>query len=68
MEFFPESAGRCLQAAAVVRGAIECVVIVLVVLAPWPLGSVHPAFEALLYAGLAGVLLLWGAPSSWKGG
>jgi len=36
-------------------------VIALVVLAPWPLGSVHPAFEALLYAGVAGSFLLWGA-------
>jgi O-antigen ligase/tetratricopeptide (TPR) repeat protein len=51
----PARADRCF------RAAIEAVVLALVCLAPWLLGSVEPAFEGLLYAGVALLLLLWAA-------
>jgi O-antigen ligase/tetratricopeptide (TPR) repeat protein len=40
--------------------AMETLVILLVTLAPWAFGAVHPATELVLYAGLALVLALWG--------
>jgi O-antigen ligase len=43
------------------------VVIVLVCAAPWAFGSVHPAFEGLLYAGVAVVLLLWAGAALLEG-
>ncbi|HEX5269840.1 MAG TPA: hypothetical protein VFW33_05100, partial [Gemmataceae bacterium] len=60
MNSSPEvSPPRPSRAAAVVGGLMECVVLVLVCGAPWAFGAVHPAFEALLYAGVAALLLLW---------
>jgi len=38
------------------RGAMEVVVLVLVVLSPWAFGCVHPLFERALFSGLALVL------------
>jgi len=59
MEPTSEPAERRPRAAALLRGAMECVVILMVCLAPWAFGAVQPAFEALLYAGVALLLLLW---------
>ncbi|MBL8797520.1 MAG: O-antigen ligase family protein, partial [Planctomycetia bacterium] len=41
--------------------AQEALLLLLVVLSPWPFGSVEPIFEAYLYYGLALLALLWGA-------
>jgi O-antigen ligase len=62
-----EPAGRRTRAAALARGVLEGVVIALVCLAPWALGSVHPAFEGLLYAGVGLVLVLWAARALLEG-
>jgi tetratricopeptide (TPR) repeat protein/O-antigen ligase len=43
------------------RGAVEAVVLLLVVLSPWAYGSIHPLSRLGLYAGLAVVLALWAA-------
>jgi hypothetical protein len=59
MESQQQPAASRLRASAIVRGILEGVVVVLVCAAPWAFGAVHPAFEALLYAGVALVLLLW---------
>ena len=42
------------------RGAIECVLIVLLCLAPWGFGGFEPVFEVLLDLGLLILLALWG--------
>lgn len=39
--------------------AIEVTVLAMVCWSPWPFGSVHPAFEYLLYAGVALSCALW---------
>ena len=44
----------------ILRGTMEAVVLLMVFLSPWPFGSVHPPAEALLYAGVALLLVLWG--------
>src|SRR5665213_2919273 len=44
----------------ILRGMMEVVTLLLVFLSPWPFGSVHPPAEALLYAGVALLLTLWG--------
>jgi O-antigen ligase/tetratricopeptide (TPR) repeat protein len=59
MESRPQPAESRLRATAIARGILEALVLALVCAAPWVLGAVHPAFEALLYAGVALVLLLW---------
>jgi O-antigen ligase len=48
---------RCL---AVLPGVMEGLLLVLVCLSPWAFGAVHPLSELVLYAGVAGLLLLWG--------
>jgi O-antigen ligase len=53
--------------AALVRGALEGLVLALVCLSPWALGSVHEAFEGLLYAGIGLILLLWAARALLEG-
>jgi O-antigen ligase/tetratricopeptide (TPR) repeat protein len=40
---------------------MELVLLVLVCLSPWALGAAEPGFEAILYAGVAVLLLLWAA-------
>ncbi len=45
---------------AIIRGMMEAVVLLLVFLSPWPFGSAHPPAEALIYAGVALLLALWG--------
>jgi tetratricopeptide (TPR) repeat protein len=40
---------------------IEGIALLMVCLSPWAFGAVHPVFELLLLAGLAVILLLWGA-------
>ncbi len=59
MESSSETAGARLWSIAVLRVTMECVVVALVCLAPWALGAVHAAFEALLYAGIGLLLILW---------
>ena len=60
-----------LQAASrLLGGAMEALVLALVCLAPWPYGSVHPAFEFPLDAGVAALVALWGgglAKARWDG-
>jgi O-antigen ligase len=67
MEPLPQARASRSPAAALVRGAMECVVIVLVCGAPWALGAVHPAFVGLLYAGVGLLLLLWAARALLEG-
>src|SRR5438270_774412 len=67
MEPHAQPAGPRHRAAAAVRGILEAVVLTLVCAAPWALGAVHPAFEGLLYAGVALVLLLWAASALLEG-
>jgi O-antigen ligase/tetratricopeptide (TPR) repeat protein len=40
---------------------MEALVLVLICLAPWPYGAVEPHFEFVLLAGVAVLLVLWGA-------
>src|SRR5437667_6379194 len=40
---------------------MEGIVLVMVCLSPWAYGAVHPGFELLLFAGVCGLLVLWGA-------
>ncbi len=47
------------RASAPLRAVMEAIVLLLVTLAPWAFGSVEPAFEAVLYAGVALLVLLW---------
>jgi O-antigen ligase len=39
---------------------MEALLLALVCLAPWAFGAVHPLSELVLYAGVAGLLVLWG--------
>jgi O-antigen ligase/tetratricopeptide (TPR) repeat protein len=48
-------------AARALRAAAEAVLLALVVLSPWPFGSVEPFWEFVLLAGLAVVVALWAA-------
>jgi O-antigen ligase/tetratricopeptide (TPR) repeat protein len=43
------------------RAGMEILVLAMVCLAPWGFGAVEPGFEFLLYAGIALLLILWGA-------
>lgn len=47
---------RCLRFVGV---AMEAVVLALVCWSPWPFGSVHPAFEYVLHAGVTALCVLW---------
>ena len=47
------------KADAVLKVVFEAVVIALVCLSPWALGSVDPVPELYLFAGIAGLLCLW---------
>jgi O-antigen ligase/tetratricopeptide (TPR) repeat protein len=51
----------CPKGVRVIRAGIEALVLLMVCLAPWAYGAVHPGFEFLLYVGLGGLLALWGA-------
>jgi O-antigen ligase/tetratricopeptide (TPR) repeat protein len=42
------------------QSLIEAVVLVLVIATPWAFGTVDYLFESMLYAGVAGLALLWG--------
>ena len=42
------------------RATMEVILLLMVGLAPWAYGAVHPGFEFLLYAALAALLALWG--------
>ncbi len=44
---------------AIIKGAMECIVLVLLCFAPWVYGAVHPGFELLLLLGIALLLLIW---------
>ena len=44
----------------VLRAVMEVVLLLMVGLAPWAYGAVHPGFEFLLYAALGSLLALWG--------
>src|SRR5689334_3032515 len=48
------------RAGGFLRAATEAVVLLLACWAPWPFGSSHPAFEFVLLAGVAVVVVLWG--------
>src|SRR5436189_1292757 len=43
------------------RVTIEAGVLLLVCLSPWAFGCIEPEFEAILYWGLAILIVLWGA-------
>src|SRR5437868_5587259 len=45
----------------VLRWGMEGVILLMVALAPWALGSVDPVFEFALDAGIALLLVLWAA-------
>src|SRR3954468_16335571 len=47
------------RAVRLVRGGMEAVVLVLVVVAPWAFGSVEPGPQFVLGGGVAAVLGLW---------
>ena len=49
------------------RTASEALLLVLVVCAPWLFGAVQPQHEALLYYGIAGLLVLWGCAQAVHG-
>lgn len=49
------------KAVTAVVAAMEAVLLILVCLSPWAYGAVHPGFEFLLDAGIAVLLVLWGA-------
>src|SRR5271165_6455697 len=57
----PRDADACAGAVALLRAAVEAVVLVMVGVSPWCYGAVHPGFEFLLSFGLGVVLALWGA-------
>jgi tetratricopeptide (TPR) repeat protein len=46
-------------AAGYLRGAAEAVLLGLVLVSPWPFGSVEPGWQFVLYAGLMVVAVLW---------
>src|SRR5262249_12879730 len=48
-------------AARLARASMEALLLALVCLSPWALGSAGPVFELGLYAGVAVLLLLWAA-------
>ncbi len=56
----PTPLGFRFRAAAVVRAALEGIILLLVCATPWCYGCVHPGFEMLLLGGVALVLVLWG--------
>ncbi len=55
------------RTAPLLRAAMEGIVLLMVCLAPWAFGAVQPAFEALLYAGVALLALLWAARAILEG-
>jgi tetratricopeptide (TPR) repeat protein len=52
---------RPAPAVAALHRGIEGIALLMACLSPWAFGAVHPVFELLLLAGLAVMLLLWGA-------
>jgi tetratricopeptide (TPR) repeat protein/O-antigen ligase len=50
-----------LRQGAMLRAVLEGLVLALVALSPWAFGAVHPLALLVLYAGLAGCLVLWAA-------
>ena len=54
-------AGSHRTATGLVRGSMKAVVLVMVCLSPWAFGAVAPDHEFLLDAGIAVLMILWGA-------
>src|SRR6266404_1468309 len=54
-------AGLRRDASNLLRRGMEAGLLVLVCLAPWAFGAAGPEFEFILYAGVAGLLVAWGA-------
>jgi tetratricopeptide (TPR) repeat protein len=56
----PSIAGLRRQAARLVAAVMEAGVLVLVCLSPWAFGAVDPDYEVFIFAGVAGLVGLWG--------
>src|ERR1700694_1543743 len=54
-------AGRGRRLERSLRRGMEAVALVLVSLSPWAFGSVQPVYELAIDAGVAALLVLWGA-------
>ena len=60
-------AGRRERLVAILRAGMEGVLLLLVALAPWAFGAVHPLSEFVLLSGLSVLLVLWAARMAVEG-